>query len=101
MKIMALMTAMTKQSSMPESYPTSVAPPRKGEIWAVGESYVPLLPLWPVPMAPVPVAPAAPTSLLLALLGVADKVVGWAAPVSDGWKVMPAEELAAGDPPAL
>lgn len=52
-------------------------------------------------MAPVPVAPAAPTSLLLALLEVTDKVVGWAEPVSDGWKVKPAEELAAGEPPAL
>jgi hypothetical protein len=39
--------------------------------------------------------------LLLALLEVGDKVVGWAAPVSDGWKVMPVEELAAGEPPAL
>ena len=52
-------------------------------------------------MAPVPVAPAAPTSLLLALLEVTDKVVGRAEPVSDGWKVKPAEELAAGEPPAL
>jgi hypothetical protein len=49
-------------------------------------------------MAPVPVAPAAPTSLLLALLGVADNVVGWATPVSEGWKEMPAEEPVAGEP---
>jgi len=42
-----------------------------------------------------------PTSLLLALLGVTDSVVGWADPVSNGWKVMPAEEVAAGEPPAL
>jgi hypothetical protein len=52
-------------------------------------------------MAPVPVAPAAPTSLLLALLGVADNVVGWAAPVSDGWKEVPAAELPAGEPSVL
>jgi hypothetical protein len=55
-------------------------------------------------MAPIPVAlaaPAAPTSLLQALLEVTDSVVGWAAPVSVGWKEMPAEELAAGYPPAL
>lgn len=39
--------------------------------------------------------------MLLALLEVTDKVVGWAEPVSDGWKVKPAEELAAGEPPAL
>lgn len=39
--------------------------------------------------------------MLLALLEVTDSVVGWADPLSEGWKVMPAEELAAGDPPAL
>ena len=39
--------------------------------------------------------------MLLALLGVADKVVGWAAPVSDGWKEIPAAELPAGEPSVL
>jgi len=39
--------------------------------------------------------------LLLALLGVADNVVGWAAPVSDGWKEVPAAELPAGEPSVL
>jgi len=62
---------------------------------------VPLLLLYPDPMAPVPVAPAAPTSLLLALLEVTDKVVGWAVPVSEGWKLISTEELAAGNPAAL
>ena len=62
---------------------------------------MPLLPLYPETVSPVPVAPVAPTSLLLALLEVTDNVVGWAVPVSVGWKEMSTEELAAGNPPTL
>lgn len=39
--------------------------------------------------------------MLLALLEVTDKVVGWAVPVSEGWKLISTEELAAGNPAAL
>lgn len=39
--------------------------------------------------------------MLLALLEVTDNVVGWAVPVSVGWKEMSTEELAAGNPPTL
>lgn len=38
--------------------------------------------------------------MLLSLLGVAE-VIGWVVAASDGWKEMPVEELAAGDPLTL